>query len=161
MDGYSAADLIVVSGTHSDTPINDFQETLYTEPAATLVSTSITAPVAGYLLITGSVYAEDDLTLSGDATLRLRMMVDATAVHDDTIAWLLHTDNATGNKEDSTSMTFVVPVTAGAHTVALQAIEVGGGSYIYLRSVTATFSPFGSGSTIPQGTSGAPVPGNS
>lgn len=47
------------------------------------------------------------------------------------------------------SLGAVVPVTAGAHTVHVDAIEYGAGTYIYARDVSVIFFPQGSGVTIP------------
>jgi hypothetical protein len=138
---------VKVVGNTSDSSINDFTSATFTN----LISKSFTAPRKGVVHVLGTVGAEDDVTLAGEGLLQYRLRVDGVAVtSDDQAAELSYADRSTEpDSADSGAFAAVVPVSAGGHTVTLQAKEGGDGSFIRSYSVTAIFSPFGSGNTIP------------
>lgn len=133
-------------GNVSDTNINDFTAGAFTS----IISKSFTAPSDGFLLITGNVSAEDDSSIPGGSYLFFRLRLDASPVTDSGSEYELSSsgaDNVGGNTGGASA---VVPVTAGEHTVHLDAKEFGGGgSFIGGRDISVLFVPSGSGVTVP------------
>jgi hypothetical protein len=96
----------------------------------------------GFLQVTGTLQAEDEGGDSGFGRVLYRLLVDgrlATPVHQ--LEFVAPGVSAPG------TVTTVVPVSAGAHTVTLLTTEVGTGSVIEARELTAGYAPSG-GSTL-------------
>ncbi|WP_372736640.1 hypothetical protein [Nocardioides sp.] len=112
-----------------------------------IVATTFTVPADGVLHVTGSVSAEDDVSLAGLGVLGYRLRLDGTGFSAD--PRLHELAYAASGSADSGSVTGVVPVTAGTHTVSLDAVELGTGSFIWGREVSVIYVPTGSG-FVPQ-----------
>lgn len=136
-------DLIRINGAMIDADVNDFTAATWTN----LVTTQIEAPVAGVLLVMGSVGLEDDSSLAGDSWIMLRLTVDGVSTHSDDWAYTVELSDDPNDEPFATvaSLNAAVAVGQGQHTIAVQALEVGGGTYITGRSVSAVFSAFGGG----------------
>ena len=134
---------VAAFGNASDTFIDNFTSGAFTP----LISTTFDAPTDGVLHVTGAVSAEDDVTLGGTGQLAYRLRLDATPLTSETRAHELGYAGTGGAASGAT--TGVVPVTAGSHTVHLDGLELGTGSFIYGREVSVIFLPTGSGFTPP------------
>jgi hypothetical protein len=134
-------------GNVMDDPIDNFTSGSYTST----ISRSITAPSAGFLHLTGSISAEDDCSLAGSGGLGYLLRLDSTPVTDNSFGFELDYEDCDtdSTQADSGATSAVIPVSAGAHTIHLDAAELGTGSFIQGRSITAVFVPTGSGSVIP------------
>ncbi len=154
LDGKDSTQLGRTDGNVSDAFIDDFTAFSYTS----VISKSFTAPSAGFLHITGSISAEEDCSLAGSGRLAYRLRLDATPVTDSFSGFELDYEDCTTDSTfaDSGATSAVVPVSAGAHTIHLDAVEIGSGSFIGGRSITAVFSPNGSGTVIPAAASASP-----
>jgi hypothetical protein len=154
--GFLQTSQIRLDGTHiSATSIDDFTSSTYTS----IASKTFTAPSNGFLFVVGSVSNQDDCGLAGSGWLEYRLRLDATAIQSGSGEEPY--ENDVGDCDDffagdtaaivsaSGAASAVVPVTAGSHTVHLDAKERGTGSYINGRSISIMFSPTGSGTTIP------------
>jgi hypothetical protein len=146
--GFVKTGQVLVAGNAGgrNNPIDDFLSADFTS----IISTSITAPATGFLFIVGTVSIEDDASFAGSGKINYRLRVDTTAVDSNTESNDLETDIDTavifGN---SGATSAVVPISAGAHTIHLDAREFGTGSFIEGRSISVLFTPSGSGVTIP------------
>jgi hypothetical protein len=125
-----------------------FIDNFTTGAFTSITDTSFTAPQNGVLYITGSVSAEDDFSLGGNGRLLYRLALDGAPLTSDILAHEL-TYNDLDVVGDSGAVTGVVPVTKGAHTVALEARELGTGSFVRGREVSVLFVPAGKGFTAP------------
>ncbi|MFL5960601.1 MAG: hypothetical protein ACJ75G_10075 [Gaiellaceae bacterium] len=132
----------------------DFESTTFTS----IVSKSVTAPVAGLLVIVGHVSSEFS-SGTGPGTIRLlgRVAVDGAQAGVQGEATL--NDNGASCEEGRTiSLDSAVEVTAGDHTVAFQIAKSSttggtGGAWVGDSSVTTLFVPFGNAGS--QGALGA------
>jgi hypothetical protein len=140
IDGVDSTELVSVYGETG--ALNDD----FMNPGmSSLVVDTIVAPADGFLHITGVVYAADDATLANAGTLVSQIEVDDVAVTPQVLTQSSTCALSQENCHDETvSMTVVVPVTAGSHTVDLMALEAGFGSYIETSSLSTIFTPFGS-----------------
>jgi hypothetical protein len=145
---FTASGDVLASGAASSADIDNFASATFTPVA----STTFTAPRSGFVFIVGSLSAQEDITLPGSGNVGYRLRLDATGLTSDTQYHQINNPvGATGG--DSGATTAVVPVTAGQHTAYLDAIEIGGGSFITGRDVSVMFAPSGNASTIPFATS--------
>lgn len=135
----TAADTLdepVVIAARVNTQIDDFTAGNYT----TLVSRTFVSR-AGFLSVSASFYAEDDVTLGGLGNLGYRVRVDGKVADPGTLTRLQYSAEEAG----ATGYTAVtVPVAAGTHTIVLEALELGTGSYIFGRQIQALYTPAGS-----------------
>ncbi len=156
LQGLSRPGDIAAFGNASDTFIDNFTAGAFTP----LVSTSFDAPSAGVVHIVGTLSAEDDSTFAGEGRLVYRLRLDADPLTSELFAHEL--DFPGSARGDSGSATGVVPVTAGTHTVHLEAREISSGSFITGREVSVIFVPSGAGFTRPPGsaTTGSSAPGS-
>ncbi|WP_372730036.1 hypothetical protein, partial [Nocardioides sp.] len=99
-----------------------------------LISTTFTVPDDGVLHVTGSLSAEDDFSLDGLGRLGYRLSLDGTGLWPGADSHQLAYAGA--GEGDSGAVTSVVPVTAGEHTVSLDARELGTGSFLYGREIS-------------------------
>jgi hypothetical protein len=133
-------------GAGTSTTINDFTTPTFTA----LVSKTFTVPSNGFIYLTGSISTEDDVTLPGDGELLFRLVVDGAALTSgNDFAHSISTSVANGVEDASGSTTAVVAVTAGTHTVDLQAREGATGDFIEGREISALFVPNGSAQAVP------------
>lgn len=103
-----------------------------------IASKQVTAAVAGKALITAAFSAKD-APAAGEGRVRYRLTVDGTDVGTGAVQELnLH---AVVDDAQSGAATAVVPVTAGAHTFALEAVDVGSGSLLLRRSISVLVLP--------------------
>lgn len=123
------------AGSTDPTALNDFT----TDVPVAIVSKTITVPTAGYLFITGVVNTEADSSLGEDGLLNYGIKVDGKVVSGDEV---LDTNpehfNLTG------SVTAVVAVSKGTHTIKLIASDQASGSYVKQRSINAVWTAGGS-----------------
>jgi hypothetical protein len=119
-----------------------------------VVSKTFTVPSNGLLFITGSISAADDASLAGIGSLWFNLRLDGTAVTGGSFPYNLEYggESSSGNTGAASA---VVPVTAGTHTVHLDARDDGAGSYIYQKDISVLYVRSGSGVTIPA----RPIPG--
>jgi hypothetical protein len=116
---------------------------------------NLTTPGAGALMIVGTVTAEDDCSIGDIGVLVTRLQVDGIDVwsSDDftaqstecLLAARQHRGIAFNFPSDTVTMTAVVPVDAGDHSVKILALEVGTGSYVTSRGLSIVFVPTGTG----------------
>jgi hypothetical protein len=86
--------------------------------------------------------------LSAEADeLLFRLTVDGSAVDPNKFAHGISTDKAV--REATGSTTIVYPVSAGSHTIALQAVEAGKGDFIESNEISSLFVPNGSAPSYP------------
>lgn len=148
--GFSPAEFLKANGVQADgevlvAQIDDFTTTAYTS----VISKTLTAPSSGFLFIVGSISAEDDVSLAGANDLRMRLRLDETGVTNNNVYHGLSSGEADDNDANTAAASAVVPVSAGSHTVHLDAREAGTGSFIRGRDLSVLFVPNGSGVTIP------------
>ncbi len=143
LKGVLMAGDVAAYGNASSTSINDFTTGVFTP----IVSRAFTAPKNGVLYITGSVSAEDDISFAGNGHLLYRLSLDGAGLTSNVFAHEL--DYSASGTADSGAVTGVVPVTKGAHTVALDARDSGSGSFIIGREISVLFVPTGEGFTPP------------
>ena len=146
-------------GTQTSSFIQDFTAASFTS----IASKTFSAPSNGFVMITGSVSAEEDCSLSGIGNLFYGLSVDGTPVTADPgpyeLSYPVQCATATEiNVGDSGAATAVVAVNAGSHTISLNAAEQGTGSFIYGRSVTSVFVPTGSADATPTVTTSKEAP---
>jgi hypothetical protein len=134
---------VAAYGAVSDTPIDDFTSSA----ATTMTSKAFTAPSSGYIVVNGTISAEDDTSLSGQGKLLYYLQLDGTPVTSDIFAYGLGYDAPA--ERDTGSVGAVLRVTSGPHTVSLQAREYGTGSFVCGRDLSILFVPNGSTVTIP------------
>jgi hypothetical protein len=138
-------------GFASSADIDNFTSSTYTNIAAK----TFTAPVAGFIFVVGTVSTEDDLSFAGRGDLFYRLARDGTGLTNDLFYHEIASDSGTNITGTSGAASAVVPVTAGSHTVSLQAREAGTGDFILGRDISVIFVPNGSASTIPFAPSGS------
>jgi hypothetical protein len=129
--------------------LSGFESTTFTNA----VTSSVTAPVAGILVVLGHTASEFDSSSPVGSSLRLlgRLAVDGTQAGPESETSLSETA-ATCKEGRTMSLSFAVPVTAGSHTVAVQVAKSAstggtGKAYVGNASVTTMFVPFGSSGT--------------
>jgi hypothetical protein len=154
LDGQDSSAFLPSNGVRADGEVTDGFIDDFTSGAYTpVLSKTFVAPSSGFLHITGSISAEDDCSLAGSGRLAYRLRLDATPVTDSFFGFELDYEDcaniATEVFADSGATSAVVPVSAGVHTVHLDAREQASGSFIQGRSITAMFVPNGSGTVIP------------
>jgi hypothetical protein len=95
----------------------------------------------------GSVGVEDDASFAGDAWIALRLAIDGVATHDEEDGYSIELSGTPSDEPFAAvgSLNAAVTVAKGQHTVVVQALERGSGTYIRARSVSALFSAFGGG----------------
>lgn len=130
------ADEPISWGAQTKTTTNDFTTSTYT-PVATR---TLTAPRAGFLTVSASLYAEDDEDLVGTGRLRYAVRVDGKYYAEGTLWYSGADGDYTG---ENGSLNAVLPVAKGAHTVQLVVREIGAGSYLYGGRVTALYTASG------------------
>ncbi|WP_340536795.1 hypothetical protein [Nocardioides sp. GXZ039] len=143
LNGVLKSGQVAAYGAAQSAFINDFTTGTFTP----IVSKTFTAPTNGVLYITGTVSSEDDVTIPGIGGLQFNLNLDGTQLSNGTHEYAY--DESSAGNGGSGSMTAVVPVTAGGHTVDLTARNFGGGSFILGREVSVLFVPSGSGFTPP------------
>lgn len=131
---------IRVDGAASDTYVPGFNAAAFTP----ILSKAITAPSDGFLFIVGSVSWEES---AEPAALQWRLRLDATPTTSDTFAYMGDLEGP--ELQTSGSASAVVPVTAGAHTVHLDARMHSGQAFLIGRDLSIMFAKSGSGLTIP------------
>jgi hypothetical protein len=132
-------------GAASSRDIDNFTTVTFTN----MVTKTVNAPKAGYLVIIGTLSAEDDTNFAGGGILDYRLALDGTGLTNDNFYHELSTSSANEVLGASGAVSAVVPVTAGPHTVSLQARERGSGSFILGRDISVVFAPNGSATMTP------------
>lgn len=126
-------------GAMKNTTTNDFVTSSWTP----LVSKAFTTSRAAYLTVTGTLYAEDDASLTGVGRLAYDLRIDGKVVNARKV--LSFADPGAG---ENGAATIVVPVAKGAHTVQLVVREQGSGSFLYGGEISAVSTPTGSASGL-------------
>lgn len=141
VDGMDSSDLVSVFGV-----TGGIQDDFLAPGLVSLVADTIEVPVDGFLQVTAVVYASDDATMSNAGILVAQIDVDDDGV---TPQLLSRSSVCALSQEDchveTVTMTTVVPVTAGTHTVDVLGLEAGYGTYIGTTSLATIFTPFGRG----------------
>ncbi|MBS42102.1 MAG: hypothetical protein CMH83_02760 [Nocardioides sp.] len=132
---------VAVFGSSDLGEVNDFTANSFTS----VLELSMTAPSDGFVLVTGSISAEDDTSLVGPGWLNYRVSLDGASPSFEYNHELAYEEMSPsgGAVAASGAVSFVFPVSAGAHTFDLEAMEVGAGSYLFGRTLTAIFTPSG------------------
>lgn len=139
-----AAD-VRADGAASSEPIADFTSSTFTP----IVSKTFTAPESGYALIIGTLSTEGDCADGPTGRLFYTLALGGTVLAADDEH---EADSSCGSDVPGASgaVTDVVPVSAGTHTVSLDAQESAGDSdYIEDEEISVLFVPNGSGPSIP------------
>ncbi|MCX6398325.1 MAG: hypothetical protein NTX33_00140 [Propionibacteriales bacterium] len=123
------------AGVTPGTELNDF-----TSPNWVAIVSKTFTVRAGYLFITADLYAQPDNSLGSDGYLEYAIKVDGKIVQGRHVLDTLLSDH----NELAGSVTAVVPVSAGSHTIKLIAREGASGSYIFERSINAVWTAGGS-----------------
>lgn len=115
-----------------------------TTAGTSVASKAFTTP-AGYLQITGGLDANDDEEIIDPArgALVVFLAIDGNLIDN---ARFLEFQSEGGG--DNASLSAVVPVTAGPHTIDLVAFEDGTGSVVYARDLSAVYTPAGSANAV-------------
>ncbi len=148
--GLPDSSLVRASYVEDSADLNDYNETSGT-PGATIITSSVNAPVAGILMIWGSWNAEFDASSTGDGTnATTQFLVDGTgqgAIYDHEVK--IDDGATTGFGAGFQNLFRAVPVTAGAHTVAMEVAQTSATSMIFIthRSLMTLFVPFGNAGT--------------
>jgi hypothetical protein len=130
---------VLLSGATSDN-----QMTLNSTSFTSLLSASISAPTNGSLLIVGDVHGA-----VAARTVAFQLRLDAAPVTSDGVAHAMGSTSASFLSATS-GLTATLPVTAGPHTVHLDArLTTAGTSAIGGRSLSVLFVPSGGGVSIP------------
>jgi hypothetical protein len=111
---------------------------------ASVTSKTFTAPRAGFVFVVGSVGAAG--TTAGVDTLQFRLTIDGTAVTNDQFMNQVSSAQFEGN---TGATTVVAPITAGAHTISLDARRGDGAMLISGSALSILFAPNGSGVSLP------------
>jgi hypothetical protein len=136
---YVKSGSVLVAGRQTEAKQTQFTSTTFTP----VVQTTIKAPTAGFLQITGTISAEDDAAV-GAGHLQYRLKVGSTPLSTDPQAFEL--DVPDGGKRQNGSITGYVKVAApGTQTISLEAQEKSGatGATLWGRSISAVFVPKG------------------
>lgn len=142
VDGYHAVQLGKITYGGSTGFVDDFDSCTFVN----VYQRQFTAPRAGILALVADTRAERDFSVADQAQLETRLTIDGVVVSGTTADSL---DN-NGTYEGSTANTGAKRVSAGAHTIAIQARECSAGkAFIMTREITATWGPFGSAGTPP------------
>ncbi|WP_028654522.1 hypothetical protein [Nocardioides sp. J54] len=121
-------------GAAYTTYIDDFVTATY-QP---IVSRSFNTAAKGFLAITATVYAEDDVSLAGDGRLQYSLRIDGKV-----LAGYRQLHYKGSGAGENGAVTIVVPVQKGSHSVALVAREIGTGSFITNSSLSIVYTPTG------------------
>lgn len=135
--------------------VTEFSSISYT----TAIKKKVTAPGDGALMITGVLSTEDACETVGIGVVAVRLAVGGTDVWEtnDLTSEPAACELAFKAKaqargvggppipEDTVTVSAVVPVTAGEHMVRLNAVELGGGSFLTSRGLSIVFVPSGNG----------------
>ncbi|NYI44400.1 hypothetical protein BJ993_001480 [Nocardioides aromaticivorans] len=110
-----------------------------------VVSRSLTVSKAGFLQVTGDLYAEDLNGTAGLGSLFYSIKIDGKVINLGNYRRLQYASENSENHGANGSATVTVPVAKGTHTVALVVRETSTGSYLYGGSINAAYAPVGSG----------------
>lgn len=132
-------------GAASSVDVDNFTSASFTS----VLTKSITAPKSGFLMIVGTLSAEDDASFVGNGDLFFKLAVDGVALTTDNFYHEISTSTANSPIGASGAASAVVPVAAGAHTISILARESGTGSFILGRDISAVFAPDGTASPVP------------
>jgi hypothetical protein len=139
LDGLHANQLTIIDGAIGDSVAG-------IGTAQTVVQMTVQAPTAGLLAITGSVALEDDCGDNAISTGVMGIMVNdvvvtasATFLADCLLEW---------NSSDISATTAAVEVPAGTSTVELRVAGADSVVFAGQSSLSAVFSPFGSGASL-------------
>jgi len=110
----------------------------------TILSKSITVPAGGVLQIAASVGVEDDCDIAGANRLGVTIAINGDRFSDNEFDFTEGSQCGTSEFSDTISVSVARSVSAGTHTVTIQAAEQGTGSFITGRSLTVVFIPNGS-----------------
>jgi hypothetical protein len=113
---------------------------------ATQATTSLTAPSNGFVLVQGTVIAEDDFALAACNTCRIDLRLHDVGANVDSPVALTTLGNGTPGSFVTIPVEWVFPVTPGGHQYTLTAAQFdrAGGPALFDNAVlTAEFIPFG------------------
>lgn len=145
LDGFDANQLAPIAVGQRDT--GGGGTTLTAAGQTEVNSVAVTAPVAGVLVITGSVFLNSDA--AAPTFYDLIPLLDGATVGDGAKAVTQLNTDATFGEIGSLAYSVTVPVAAGAHTVS-QTVgpQTGTANFFYNRNnLSVIFSPQGSGVT--------------
>ncbi|HEX6666908.1 MAG TPA: hypothetical protein VF081_09990 [Solirubrobacterales bacterium] len=150
LGGFPAADYLKTSGVQAFGAISSSTISGFTSKNFTpVIAKSFSVPANGLLFIVGSVTVADDGSIIGGNELYFRFRLDSTNVSNDNYYHGITAGNGGEELAQTGAGSAVIPVTAGAHTVFIDAREEGTGSYFFGRDLSILFVPGGSGVPIP------------
>lgn len=141
VDGFHANQIVRASYALDTVFINDFSSSTN----VSILTTSVTAPTDGIILVWATINAEWDVSSTADTFADLISQIAVDAIMVGPLANVEFADNAVGNNFGlSTPLQAAVPVTAGIHAVDIMSM-VSGASLIFIRdrAITTLFVPFG------------------
>lgn len=155
LGGYAASDLIRSAGVNSGGGGIFLALGVAADSTTSVMSVGIDAPVDGVLLVNASanLYCQGLLTTCNDSTGNTYVNVDGDQFSRQYFA-IEGADSALNAAAWNASNTAYVPVTAGAHTVALDIqnqASSAGSVYFWSGGLNVLFVPFGSDGSTPSG----------
>ncbi len=141
---YVKSGSVLTAGRQTEAKQEKFTSATYTP----VVQTTIKAPTAGFLQVTGTLSADDDAATAGDGTLQYRLKVGSTPLSTTADAFQLDLPEATPatlHRENGSITGWVKVAAPGTQTIALEAQEKTGatGATLQGRSISAVFVPKG------------------
>jgi hypothetical protein len=148
LGGVPASSYVQRSGVRADGIATSADLPISSTTFAAILTKGFTAPTDGYVMVVATLSARLNNNLPGaHGVLDYGLVLDGTALTTDGGYHEIFTF-ADANTE-SGAVSAVVPVSAGAHTVALQAREFGAGTTVVGRDLSLVFTPSGSASVLP------------
>jgi hypothetical protein len=131
-DGIATSSDLTISGSSTFAPI---------------LTKTFTAPADGYIFVVATLSSRRDGGATSTSILRYSLVLDGAPITTDADYHTIVTDDATFRGSGAVSA--VLPVSAGPHTVALQANDEGVGSIVTGRDLSMIFTPSGSAPVLP------------
>ncbi|MDX6374032.1 MAG: hypothetical protein QOD98_3020 [Nocardioidaceae bacterium] len=146
LGGAPASAYLRTSGVRADGVATSADIDVTTGPV-TLLSKTFVAPTDGFVFVVATLYGRQKSAVGGYGLLSYKIVLDATPLTPDNQYHQLVTHDE--NFGDSGSVSAVVPVAAGSHTVGLQVFENGAGTVVNGRDLSMIFTPSGSAPVLP------------
>lgn len=148
LEGYAASDLVTANYAQwGGDSIDDFD---FTEPE--ILSTSVTAPVDGFLVVSALVNAEWDVDSTSGTGARVRATLRANGDPVGIQPYHAFDDAGVITQGGQTmSVDGLVMVPAGVHTISIEVTRVSGSAMLFIHdaSISTIFTPFGAMEATP------------
>jgi hypothetical protein len=146
LGGAPASAYVRTSGVRADGVATSADIDVTTGPVV-LLSKTVVAPTDGFVFAVATLSGHQKSTTGGYGLLAFKLVLDGTPLTPDTMYHQLVTHDE--NFGDNGSVSAVVPVSAGPHTIALQVFENGAGTVVNGRDLSIIFTPSGSAPVLP------------